>query len=36
VVRAGGETEPLPAKCSGVLQPGDSLMIRTPGGGGWG
>jgi N-methylhydantoinase B len=36
VVRAGGETDSLPAKCSGVLRPGDSLVIRTPGGGGWG
>ncbi|CAN5400339.1 hydantoinase B/oxoprolinase family protein [soil metagenome] len=44
--RAGGEDglegrnllngEPLPAKCTGELAPGDVLRLETPGGGGWG
>jgi N-methylhydantoinase B len=28
--------EPLPGKASGVLDPGDSIRIETPGGGGHG
>ncbi len=36
LIRASGQSESLPAKCSGSLEPGDSLEIRTPGGGGWG
>ncbi|MBZ0135908.1 MAG: hydantoinase B/oxoprolinase family protein [Planctomycetes bacterium] len=30
-----GEPEVLPAKCSGHLQLGEAIDIRTPGGGGW-
>lgn len=32
---ADGQAEVLPAKCSGELEPGDAIEIRTPGGGGW-
>ena len=35
VVRAGEEVR-IPAKCTFDAQPGDHLIIRTPGGGGWG
>ena len=28
--------EPLPSKCSLAVKSGDKLMVRTPGGGGWG
>jgi N-methylhydantoinase B len=34
VIRADGKAENLPAKCSGELNPGDALEIRTPAGGG--
>ena len=33
---ARGETERLPSKCSRELKKGDVLVIRTPGGGGYG
>jgi 5-oxoprolinase (ATP-hydrolysing) len=36
VVRAGASPEDLPAKCSIALEPGDRLVIETPGGGGFG
>ena len=36
VVRAGASAEDLPAKCSIALEPGDRLVIETPGGGGFG
>ena len=32
----GGDPEPLPAKCTVAVQPGDRLRVLTPGGGGWG
>ncbi len=35
LIRDGHET-PMPAKGSAELMPGDTLSIRTPGGGGWG
>ena len=35
LIRAGQE-QPLPAKGTFELLPGDVLSIRTPGGGGWG
>ena len=28
--------KPLPGKCSVTVKPGDRLLIKTPGGGGWG
>jgi len=34
--RAGGALEPLPDKGNFLLEPGDHLVIETPGGGGWG
>jgi N-methylhydantoinase B/oxoprolinase/acetone carboxylase alpha subunit len=36
ILRANGETEPLPAKARITLHPGDRLRIETPGGGGYG
>jgi N-methylhydantoinase B/oxoprolinase/acetone carboxylase alpha subunit len=36
ILRANGETEPLPAKARTTLHPGDRLRIETPGGGGYG
>ncbi|MCA8918905.1 MAG: hydantoinase B/oxoprolinase family protein [Planctomycetes bacterium] len=30
-----GEVEPVDAKCSGELEPGEAIDMRTPGGGGW-
>ena len=36
LIRASGEQQDLPAKCSITLHPGDELHILTPGGGGWG
>ena len=37
VVRArSGEVEPIPSKARVEIQPGDVLIIETPGGGGWG
>jgi N-methylhydantoinase B len=34
--RADGHTEPLPGKSKFTLRRGDTLIIRTPGAGGWG
>lgn len=35
--RSGSRTRvPLPGKISGYLDPGDRLVVETPGGGGWG
>ena len=34
--RAGGRVENLPSKCTISLNAGDTLLIETPGGGGWG
>jgi N-methylhydantoinase B len=36
LVRAGGHPEPLPGKVTVEVEPGDRLLVRTPGGGGWG
>jgi len=36
VVRAGASPEDLAPKCSIALEPGDRLVIETPGGGGYG
>ena len=36
VVRAGGAIERLPAKTTFEVDTGDRLVVRTPGGGGWG
>jgi len=36
ILRADGRTELLPSKCSRSLKKGDMLVIRTPGGGGYG
>jgi N-methylhydantoinase B len=37
LVRADGETRRLAAKCDGVrVEPGDRIVYRTAGGGGWG
>jgi len=36
VVLRGGEVVPLPSKGTATLGPGDTLSIRTPGGGGYG
>jgi N-methylhydantoinase B len=36
LVRAGGKEERLPAKAMLQVQPGDRLIVETPGGGGWG
>ncbi len=36
LVRHNGKTQKLPSKCTVPLQQGDSLIIRTPGGGGYG
>jgi N-methylhydantoinase B len=36
LVRADGVTERLPAKFTRRVEPGDRLIIETPGGGGWG
>lgn len=35
LVAADGECEGLPAKCSGELQAGEAIELRTPGGGGF-
>ena len=35
-LQRGAESTPLPAKVTLDLQPGDTLHIATPGGGGWG
>ncbi|MCC7541999.1 MAG: hydantoinase B/oxoprolinase family protein [Deltaproteobacteria bacterium] len=31
-----GRIEPIPAKCTLALEPGDRVIVETPGGGGWG
>lgn len=36
LVRSGQEPEALPEICSLEVQPGDRIVIETPGGGGWG
>ncbi len=36
LVRAGGSPERLPGKVTVGVEPGDRLMVLTPGGGGWG
>jgi N-methylhydantoinase B len=36
ITRADGTTEPLAGKARFRLNPGDTLRIQTPGGGGWG
>jgi len=36
LIRADGETTELDAKCTVELEPGDCLVIETPGGAGWG
>ena len=36
LVRADGRQEALPSKTSVTVGPGERLIIRTPGGGGWG
>ncbi len=36
LVRSDGQEEAAPSKGSVVLAPGDTLSVRTPGGGGWG
>ena len=33
---ASGEPEPLPGKCTFVLEIGERVRVETPGGGGWG
>lgn len=34
--RKGSTPERLPGKCTFSVEPGDRLLVRTPGGGGWG
>ena len=36
LVRAGGSAERLPGKVTVGVEPGDRLIVLTPGGGGWG
>ena len=36
LVSAGGERIRLPSKCTVDVEPGDELIVLTPGGGGWG
>lgn len=36
LIHANGERERLPSKCTISVQPGDELLVLTPGGGGWG
>jgi 5-oxoprolinase (ATP-hydrolysing) len=36
IVRASGRTEQVPAAAEMVLEPGDRLVVETPGGGGYG
>jgi N-methylhydantoinase B len=36
LIRAGGSPERLPAKVTVHVEPGDRLVVLTPGGGGWG
>jgi N-methylhydantoinase B/oxoprolinase/acetone carboxylase alpha subunit len=36
LIRAGGTRERLPGKVTIEVEPGDRLVVLTPGGGGWG
>jgi N-methylhydantoinase B len=36
LIRENGERERLPGKCTVSVDPGDRLLVLTPGGGGWG
>ncbi len=36
LIRADGTRQPLPGKCTLAVEPGDRLIIQTPGGGGYG
>ncbi|GMQ93988.1 MAG: hydantoinase B/oxoprolinase family protein [Acidimicrobiia bacterium] len=36
LIRSGGGRDRLPSKCTVEVQPGDELLVLTPGGGGWG
>ncbi|NNF87757.1 MAG: hydantoinase B/oxoprolinase family protein, partial [Acidimicrobiia bacterium] len=36
LIRKGRTPERLPAKVTVEVNPGDRLLVRTPGGGGWG
>lgn len=36
LIRSDGSRERLPSKCTVDVAPGDRLLVRTPGGGGWG
>jgi N-methylhydantoinase B len=36
LIRPGGTPERLPGKTTFAVVPGDRLLVRTPGGGGWG
>ena len=36
LLRAGGEVEELPGVAQATVEPGDRLLLETPGGGGWG
>jgi len=36
LIRHGGSPERLPGKVTVEVEPGDRLLVRTPGGGGWG
>ncbi len=36
LIRAGGDRTQLPSKCTVEVEPGDELVVLTPGGGAWG
>jgi N-methylhydantoinase B len=36
LIRSGAPPERLPGKCTIEVAPGDRLLVKTPGGGGWG
>jgi N-methylhydantoinase B len=36
LIRESGDRERLPGKCTVSVEPGDRLLVLTPGGGGWG
>jgi len=36
LIRAGGKPERVPGKTTFSVSPGDRLLVKTPGGGGWG
>lgn len=36
LIRKGGDPERLPGKVTVEVEPGDRLLVKTPGGGGWG